>query len=612
MDDPRRSADEDLEQARDALARGEMRHAADHLAGAIAHAPTLPEAHELLSRLAAHADGALELFPLEQHAFVGTVVARAHLLAAAGRPEDALPLLAAASGHTPGVDWAGVPWVSDPALGARMEPGLLARIIMQLCTAVGDPAPEADRLALVPYLTVARHAIAAHPEHPLLLGAGSALARRVGEADLAVDWAGRGVRAEPSKLAEIWLGYAYRSAGRTGDAIAALRRAVDHDPDDLSVYADIAGTLADSGRLGEALQWIDRALAKDPTFDCAVHTAHRLRFRSDGDLSHLVRLADFQREHPDDTHEHTDLAECCADTPWLSRVPAANEAVINTLRQVLAAEDRLGGGTLRLRALESPSALHTMTAAVPGMAVTVEQIPAPDIRSPRRSDGSTLWRYDGTTATPAVAPPSPSAAARLRDLAHPVWPHPPAAYDAAVSLALVQADDLLALLVHPPEAPDTEIGRALAEHDPALWVRCVQVWACLGLLHHRTDEPWQTSTRRRLLVELVWGIEDWTTEAALFALVTYAWVEPTVRPDVALLVGERLADVAGVARQRPVTIAWSVAQLALATPDLDPAAVRLAETIVRTEEGLSLPAVPRQRSGGAARGTRLLRWLTGR
>ncbi|HET9517316.1 MAG TPA: hypothetical protein VFO77_06290, partial [Actinoplanes sp.] len=173
MDDPRRAADEDLEQARDAIERGEMRHAADHLAGAIAHAPTLPEAHELLSRLAARADGALELFPLEQPAFVGTVVARAHLLAAAGRPEDGLPLLAAASGHTPGVNWAGVPWVSDPALGGRMDPGLTARIVMQLCTAVGDPAPEPDRPALLPYLTVARHAIDAHPEHSLLLGAGS-------------------------------------------------------------------------------------------------------------------------------------------------------------------------------------------------------------------------------------------------------------------------------------------------------------------------------------------------------------------------------------------------------------------------------------------------------
>src|SRR5690348_4036088 len=180
MDDSRRSADRDLEQARAALERGEMHHAADHLAGAIALAPTLPETHELLSRLAARSDGGLELFPLQEHAFVGTIVARAHLLAAAGRPEDALPLLAAASGHTPGVDWAGVPWVSDPALGARLEPGILARTIMQLCTAVGDPAPEAGRDALRRYLTVVRHATAAHPEHALLLGAGSALARRVG------------------------------------------------------------------------------------------------------------------------------------------------------------------------------------------------------------------------------------------------------------------------------------------------------------------------------------------------------------------------------------------------------------------------------------------------
>ena len=587
-----------------------MHHAADHLAGAIAHAPTLPEAHELLSRLAARADGGLELFPLEQQAFVGTVVARAHLLAAAGRPDDGLPLLAAATGHTPGVDWAGVPWVSDPALGIRMEPGQLARIVMQLCTAVGDPAPEADRQVLRPYLTLVRHAVAAHPEHPLLLGAGSALARRVGEAALAVDWAFRGARAQPSKLAEIWLGYAYRSAGRTEEAIAGLRRAVDHDPDDLSVYADIAGTLADSGRLDEALGWIDRALARDPEFDCAVHTAHRLRYRADGELIHLVALADFRRDHPDDSHEHTDLAECCLDVPWLSRVPSAGEAVADTLRQLLAAGEPLDAGSLRLSALESPSALRTLLAAMPQLEVTVEQVPEPDIREPRRPDGSTLWRYDGTTAVPAVPPPSAAAAERLRALAHPAWPHPPAAYDGAVALALIEPTDLLALLVHPPAAPDSEVGRALAAHDPALWTRSVQVWACLGLLHHRTDEPWADSTRRRLLVELIWGVEDWITEAALFALVTYAWVEPDARRDVARLVADRLADIARVSRRRPVTIAWSVAQLALATPDLDAAAHRLALTVTRVEESLDEPVVPRRRR--ARLPGRLMRWLISR
>jgi tetratricopeptide (TPR) repeat protein len=601
MEDPRRSADEELRQGRQALEDGDVWHAAAHVAGVLAVAPTLPEAHELLSSLAARTDGGLHLFPLDPHAFIGTVVARAHLLAAAGHPADGLALLAAASGHEPTVGWAGVPWVVDPGLGARVDPDTLARIAMQLCTAVADPAADDEREPLQPYLTLIRHVLAAHPQHSLLLGAGSALARRLGEARLAVAWARRGARIEPSKLAEIWLGYAYRSDGRIRESIAALRRAVDHDPDDLSVYADIAGTLADHGRLTEALRWTDRALERDPTFDCAVHTAHRLRYRADGDLIHLIALADFQRLHPDGTHQHTDLAECCAERPWLGRVPSAGDVVLDALRQVLAS-DLATGAQLRLSSLEAPSALRTLATVAPDLSVAVDDVPTPDIREPRRADGRTLWRYDGTSAAPALAPPSPAAAERLRELAHPVWPHPPAAYDAAIGLAAIGAGDLLALLVHPPAAPDTEVGRALAEHDPALWVRCTQVWACLGLLHHRTDEAWETSMRRRLLVELVWGIEDWVTEAALFALVTYAWVEPAVRAEVARLMAERLADVARVGAHRPVSIAWSVAQLALATPDLDASARELASAIIDGEE--LHPVVPQQRRAG-----RLRRWL---
>ena len=489
----------------------------------------------MLSTLAAHADGsALELFPLGKHAFVGTVVARAHLLAAAGRPEDGLPLLAAVSGQTPDLDWAGVPWVSEPSLGVRMEPGQLSRIVMQLCTAVGDPAPEPGRSGLQPYLTVVRHAIAAHPEHHLLLGAGSALARRIGEPTLAVDWAERGARAQPSKLGEIWLGYAYRSAGNLPEALAALRRAVLHDPDDLSVYADIAGTLADHGRLDEALSWADKALERDPTFDCAVHTAHRLRFTADGDLDHLVRLADFARDHPDDTHDHTDLAECCAGTPWLSRVPSAPDA------------------------------------------------PA----DPRRAPLTT------TTA-------STSAIERLQRVAHPLWAHPPAAYDAAVELILVEPEELLALIERPPPAPETEAGQALAMWDPALWGRSAQVWACLGLLHHDAEEPWLSSGRRRLLVELAEGGSDRITEAALCALMTAAWIDPQARPDVAALISRRLTEIG-----RTDDIAWSLAQLALATPDVDEPTRRHAEAVIRAEEDYAVPLLPRQRR---TPGRRLLR-----
>jgi tetratricopeptide (TPR) repeat protein len=509
--DARRAADRALEQARSALLSGELQHAADHLAGALAHAPTLPETHELLSRLAARADGGLELFPLAQHSSVGRLVARAHLLAAAGRPEDGLPLLAAASGHSPAADWAGVPWVGEPALGVRIEPGVLVHVVMRLCTSVGDPAPAPVIAALQPYLTVVRHAIAAHPEHAMLLGAGSALARRLGETALAVDWASRGARARPTKLAEIWLGYAFRSAGRLPEALAALRRAVAHDPDDLSVYADIAGTLADHGRLDDALAWVDRALARDPGYDCVVHTGARLRFKSDGDIGHLVELADFIRDHPDESHEHTDLADCCRDIPWLGGAPAA--------------------------------------------------APLPQ----------------GKVCPATAGEPSADAVRRLRRVATLSWGHPPAAYDAAVHLMLLQPLDLLSLLAHPPAD-----------------VAAAEIWACLGLLHHGVDEPWLDSARRRLLLDLLAGGLDRVTEAALFALIVSAWIDPSAREDVAAVVAGRLAEVAA----RPG--ARSVAELALATPGLDARSRATALAMTR------VPAIPRQR--GRTRTRLLLRW----
>ncbi|MEH1100210.1 tetratricopeptide repeat protein [Micromonospora sp. CPCC 205561] len=581
---------EELTLARLAIDDGDLAHAAGHVAAALAQAPTLPEVHEALARLAAaDGGGGVELFPLRGHAFVGAVVARAHLLAAAGRPAEGLDLLVAATGHAPGTDWAGVPWVTAPELADRLEADRTARILMQVCAAVTDPVPKAGRAALAPYLTLARNAVTVHPGHALLLGAASALARRVGEVALAIHWAARGVRLEPSKIGEVWLGYAYRSAGRTREALAALGRAVAHDPDDLTVYADIAGTLADTGRLDEALDWIDRALARDPTFDCAVHTGHRLRHQRDGDVAHLVALADFVREHPDDTHEHGDLAESCRGRPWLGQVTPATGAVVDALRRAVAGDQR-DPDVVRLDAPAPPSATRTAATAAPELRIEVAAVPEPDPREPRRAGARQLWHHDGTRLVPAVPAPSPEAVARLRQLAHPAWPHPPAAYDAAVGLATLTLPDLLGLLAHPPEAPPTALGRVLGQ-DPSLWVRCVQVWSCLGLLHHRTDEPWATSTRRRVLLELVWGVEDWVTEAALFALVTAAWVDPGVRPDVARVVTARLADAAVVARSRPVPIALSLAHLALASPALDPETAALAAALTATNR-----RVPRPRS----------------
>ncbi len=142
-DDRALPATEELILARRALDSGELTHAADHVAAALARAPTLPEVHETLARLAAASgDGGIGLFPLQHHTFVGAVVARAHLLAAAGRPAEGLDLLVAATAHAPGADWPGVA-LGGPRheLAERRRTRAGARVLMQVCA----PCPTRSR-----------------------------------------------------------------------------------------------------------------------------------------------------------------------------------------------------------------------------------------------------------------------------------------------------------------------------------------------------------------------------------------------------------------------------------------------------------------------------------
>ncbi|MGC5017150.1 hypothetical protein [Micromonospora sp. DT47] len=134
----------------------------------------------------------------------------------------------------------------------------------------------------------------------------------------------------------------------------------------------------------------------------------------------------------------------------------------------------------------------------------------------------------------------------------------------AAPLGELPLDDLLGLLAHLPGPPDIARWQHLAKSTPTYWYRLMQPWVCLGILHHAKDEPWPTSTRREVLVDLAFGVEDWVADAALFALVTAAYREPDLRPQVRQLVRARLD--AAVAANRLVTIEESLAQLMIVTP----------------------------------------------
>jgi hypothetical protein len=244
-----------------------------------------------------------------------------------------------------------------------------------------------------------------------------------------------------------------------------------------------------------------------------------VRFQADGDIAHLVELADWWREHPQHGYADKVLTMACYMRPWLGMVPGASEAVASVLRQS-AKTQRPGErrvpkvNNVALSALEVPSVLQVLRSMRPGVPLTGLEpgealpTPDPDIREPLAEGRYRLWAYAGVEALPVPPAPSDAAVAAIRSLAADGYPrHPIAAYDRAVALTKLSLDDLLGLMTHAVPAPDTPGWQDMQRDDPTYWPRSAQAWACLGLLHHKVDEPWPSSTRRQVLVDLR-GVED--------------------------------------------------------------------------------------------------------
>jgi tetratricopeptide (TPR) repeat protein len=585
-------AEGEIALARLALHDGDLAHAATHVGGAMGLDPRLPEAHEVLAELAARAGGdaaALDLFPMDEP-YIGKAACHAHLLAALGRWDEALGLLAAVMAADLGRPFAHVAWLGRPDLPSLVTSDAVTRAIARMAPALGDQAGPEVRGFVEPFYTLIRTMVAAHPDDTALLSMGSGLARRLGDVDRAISWASQAHRIRPDYLPSVMLGQALRVAGRPDDAIDVWSDQLRRDPSDTYLPVDIAELYAATARPGLGLPWVERVLAVEPDHEKAAPAALGIRYAIDGDVAHLVALVDHLRAHPDHEYAATVLAQHSYEMPWLGMVHSATESVINVLRQVLDQGDSSPDAEIRLSVsmIEPPSALLTFRSVFPKSEIEFQSVGDPDPRQPLRADVRQVWQYADTVAHPAVHAPSPEAAGLIRRTAHPFWPHLPAAYDQAVALSGLSLDDLLGALVHPPHPRDDAQGSLFSSQYPDLWVRAVQTFACLGIAHFRTDEPWEDSTRRTVLNDLLFGPEDWVSESAGAALVAVAWTQPSTRDDVGMAIAERMVKAAEAHRGRPVTILESLCSLTTACPWLDRSFTGLAADLIkmlRTEDG---------------------------
>jgi len=311
-----------------------------------------------------------------------------------------------------------------------------------------------------------------------------------------------------------------------------------------------------------------RKLADDPQFPHREAAQHAARFRATGDVADLVAVQD--DPHPC-LMTDTVFALAGSKRPWLNWVPMPSEAIINVANEVGARRangEQIEVTRLGLSAAEPASAVTACQRVAGPMDVGIAEFPPPDIRVPLRPGRYQVWRYDGEEPVPTVPAPSAAAVQTLHEVGGEPWASPLSGYVQAAPLGYLSIEDLLGLLGHLPGPPDTQRWQILAKSTPTYWYRLMQPWVCLGILHHRADEPWPTSTRRAVLSDLALGIEDWVADSALFALVTAAYRDTAIRDEVRGLVRTRLD--AAVAANRPVTIEESLATLMLVTPGCRP------------------------------------------
>ncbi|MEY9889920.1 tetratricopeptide (TPR) repeat protein [Catenulispora sp. MAP5-51] len=568
----RLNAEGEVAVARLILDSGDLVHAAKHVGGAVGADPALPEAYEVLAELVAEAGGAqsaLDLFP-QSVTYAGSHACRAAVLAAVGRTSEAVFLLGAIIGAVPDLPWASVAWLealATPAAAAALDPAQVGTALAHVTQAIGDPAPEPTRSYVAPYYALVREVVAQHPEQKAMVCMASSLARRMDDLDTAIAWAKTAVdiRYGPDRdaLGAAMLGSALRRAGRVEEAIDVLQKVVRADWSQSTLAVELAELLGSADRPAEGIAVLERVLKSAPNHEKAAPAILALRYRLDADAAHLVALHDHLRHNPGHGYAGHLLQQLCADKPWLGRDDYAGEATVKGVRQLMESDDpgtenRVG---IRLSAMEAPSSVLTGRLVAPNFFVEHEKVHEPDPRLPTRPVHIQPWRFEETVPYPAVPAPSQKAADLAHELATHHWGTPAALYDHAAALAGLPLDDLIGLLVHPPSPVDAPWPDNLAAKYPDFWVRAVQVLACTGIAHYRTDQPWLTSDRRETLLDLLDGPEDWICEAAAMALVTVGWTHPETRADVAHHVTARYQAAAQAGRTRRVEILESLERL---------------------------------------------------
>jgi len=514
--------DQEIETAEKAFAKGDLKHAAYHVGCALVSDPNKAEWLSLLEKISAASPKPLDLAPLADRNFIGTIAVRAYLLAGLSRWTEALELLLQVASQAPDIgflQWA-INWVKLPAAGGKIDPGPIVgfcgRILDRIPELRADDASRVQTLDRVPVLieeVVRTQAVDGQSFFAFVV-----ILKRIGCFDLMRTMAEEQHAKSPNYHTANAMASAARAAGDVDKAIAMYRQALTFDNYDISVRLDIGDLLLETGRYTDAGSVYAEVLHLQPDHEWAAPSFYAAQALARGDEASRTRFDVFVEDNPGNQRAR-DLASFFA--PYFGdMLPPPHEASISGVNQLLTGGLKPGSeGTVKmgLSSLEAPSAIFACNLELRRRfgecRLVIDATPqtSPDPREPRVPTAVRLWTYEGINANPALSPPSLEVAAMVREIA--VSRYSANAWftlgkEVGGKIGPGRVDDLVASMVHPLPA--------FGQYRSWEWLLRTQYAACFAMAG--VDGGWAGSKRRETLLSILGGQADWSTGGAAIVL----------------------------------------------------------------------------------------------
>jgi len=282
----------------------------DYLSGAIASAPQHPDPYTVIGEL--WRDNRSELAGAIQNASsLRTVLAQSYISFLENNMDGAALAIGSVTGVRPDIAWAEAPWFGDERFLSAVSAEALAEAAMRTMDRGHDLDTESMRTRFQPWVR-AIETVSNRDPQPEALAKMAILLRACGLADASFALCDRADSVEPIMLTEVVRAGTWRKLGDPDQTVAAFERALALEPDNWSLYLDLADVRVEQGDFSSAIQLIDRGLEHEPT-DLALRAAGAAyRTRLTGSPAALRELIEVAPQLPNDAYRNLLINHACA------------------------------------------------------------------------------------------------------------------------------------------------------------------------------------------------------------------------------------------------------------------------------------------------------------